>query len=78
MRVQQTKRNERSGEVSLPRLPHRLGSVTIRRGWSDERVNARFNGNIGRLPSVCISEPDIAFVIRVGAGGWIANATVKY
>ena len=42
----------------------------------DERGNARFNGNIGALPSVCISEPDIAFLIRVGAGRWIANGTV--
>ena len=42
----------------------------------DERGNARFNGNIGALPSVCTSEPDIAFLIRVGAGRWIANGTV--
>jgi hypothetical protein len=42
----------------------------------DERGNARFNGSIGALPSVCISERDIAFLIRVGAGRWIANGTV--
>lgn len=42
----------------------------------DERGNARFNGNIGALPSVCISEPDVAFLIRVGAGRWIANGAV--
>jgi len=28
------------------------------------------------LPAVCSSEPDIAFLIRVGAGRWIANGTV--
>ena len=43
----------------------------------DERGNARFNGNIGALPSVCISDPDVAFLIRVGSGRWIANGTVK-
>jgi hypothetical protein len=39
-------------------------------------VIARFNGSVGPLPSVCASEPDIAFLIRVGAGRWIANGTV--
>ena len=42
----------------------------------DERGNARFNGSVGALPAVCISEPDVAFLIRVGAGRWIANGTV--
>lgn len=42
----------------------------------DERGNARFNGNVGALPAVCISEPDVAFLIRVGAGRWIARGTV--
>lgn len=42
----------------------------------DEEGNARFNGSIGALPAVCATEPDIAFLIRVGAGRWIANATV--
>jgi hypothetical protein len=42
----------------------------------DAEGNARFNGNIGALPSVCASEPDVAFLIRIGAGRWIANGTV--
>jgi len=28
------------------------------------------------MPVVCATEPDVAFLIRVGAGKWIANATV--
>jgi hypothetical protein len=28
------------------------------------------------VPPVCASEPDIAFLIRVGSGRWIANGTV--
>ncbi|MGH8314936.1 MAG: hypothetical protein ACRETU_07275 [Steroidobacterales bacterium] len=42
----------------------------------DDQGNARFNGRIGPLPSVCATEPDIAFLVRVGAGRWIANGTV--
>jgi len=42
----------------------------------DERGNARFNGRVGALPPVCISEPDVAFLIRVGGGKWIANGSV--
>ena len=42
---------------------------------SDEG-DARFSGNVGQLPPVCTSESDIAFLIRVGAGKWIANGTV--
>jgi hypothetical protein len=42
----------------------------------DEAGNARFNGNVGALPPACTSEPDIAFLIRVGSGRWIANGTV--
>ena len=38
--------------------------------------DARFSGNVGPLPPVCASEPDVAFLIRVGAGRWIANGTV--
>ncbi len=38
--------------------------------------DARFNGTVGPLPAVCASEPDTAFLIRVGAGRWIANGTV--
>lgn len=42
--------------------------------------DAKFNGvvNNGVLPAVCLSEPDIAFLIRiVPAGRWIANGAVR-
>ncbi len=42
----------------------------------DEEGNASFSGNLGALPSVCATEPDIAFLIRIGAGRWIANGSV--
>jgi len=42
----------------------------------DDEGNARFNGSVGALPSVCLTEPDVAFLLRVGAGKWIANGTV--
>lgn len=42
----------------------------------DDQGNAQFNGKVGALPAVCASEPDAAFLVRVGAGRWIANATV--
>ena len=42
----------------------------------DDEGDARFNGRVGTLPSVCATEPDVAFLIRVGAGRWIANGTV--
>lgn len=42
----------------------------------DEEGEAHFSGTVGALPAVCSSEPDIAFLIRVGAGRWIANGTV--
>ena len=38
--------------------------------------DARFSGSFGPLPSVCTSEPDVAFLIRVGSGRWIANGSV--
>jgi hypothetical protein len=41
----------------------------------DDEGEARFNGHVA-LPAVCSSEPDVAFLIRVGAGKWIANGTV--
>lgn len=41
-----------------------------------DQGDAEFNGNVGPLPPVCTSEPDIAFLIRVGGGAWIANGTV--
>jgi hypothetical protein len=42
----------------------------------DEEGDARFSGSLGALPAACASEPDIAFLVRVGAGRWIANGTV--
>lgn len=40
--------------------------------------DANFNGDLGTLPAVCLSEPDIAFLIRiVPAGRWIANGAVR-
>jgi hypothetical protein len=42
----------------------------------DDQGNARFNGNVGPLPQVCATEPDVAFLIRVGAGKWIASGAV--
>jgi len=42
----------------------------------DDQGDARFDGSVGSLPPACTSEPDVAFVIRVGAGRWIANGTV--
>jgi hypothetical protein len=45
--------------------------------------DARFSGNIGPLPAVCSSEPDIVFLVRASAfsgtpteGPWIANGAV--
>ena len=42
----------------------------------DDQGNARFNGSVGPLPQVCATEPDVAFLIRVGAGKWIASGAV--
>jgi hypothetical protein len=42
----------------------------------DDQGDARFDGNVGPLPSVCASEPDIAFLIRTASGRWIGNGTV--
>jgi hypothetical protein len=41
-----------------------------------DQGDAQFNGKIGALPAVCATEPDVAFLIRVASGRWIANATV--
>jgi hypothetical protein len=38
--------------------------------------DADFAGDVA-LASVCQSEPDIAFVIRIGSGAWIANGSVR-
>ncbi len=42
----------------------------------DDEGNARFHGSVGALPAPCTSEPDIAFLIRIPAGRWIANGAV--
>lgn len=43
----------------------------------DAQGNARFSGNVGALPAVCLSEPDIAFLVRIpGAKRWIANGAI--
>jgi len=42
---------------------------------SDEG-DARFHGSVGALPAACTSEPDMAFLVRIGAGRWIANGAV--
>ena len=41
----------------------------------DEQGDARFDGNV-TLPAVCSTESDIAFLIRLASGRWIANGTV--
>jgi hypothetical protein len=38
--------------------------------------NARFAGQVS-LPAVCTSSPNIAFLIRVSGGGWIAGGVVR-
>jgi hypothetical protein len=42
----------------------------------DDQGDAQFHGNVGALPSVCASEPDVGFLVRVSSGRWIANGTV--
>jgi hypothetical protein len=42
----------------------------------DDQGNARFSGNVGSLPAVCTSEPDVAFLIRTSSGRWIGNGAV--
>jgi len=44
----------------------------------DEDGDASFHGNVGALPAVCTTEPDIAFLIRTGSGTWIGNGTVLH
>ena len=39
--------------------------------------DAEFRGNIGPLPAVCSTEPDIAFLVRSVAGPWFAAAKVR-
>ena len=41
----------------------------------DDEGNAQFSGNV-TLPATCATEPDVAFLIRVGSGRWIGNGVV--
>jgi hypothetical protein len=43
----------------------------------DDEGNASFSGAVA-LPAVCTAEPDIAFLVRVPAGRWIANGAVLH
>jgi hypothetical protein len=38
--------------------------------------DAEFNGSVGSLPAACL-EPDIAFLVRIAAGRWIAAGVVR-
>jgi hypothetical protein len=38
--------------------------------------DADFSGDV-MLASVCVTQPDIAFVIRTSTGAWIANGSVR-
>jgi hypothetical protein len=38
--------------------------------------DAAFRGEVGALPAACL-EPDLAFLVRIGAGRWIANGAVR-
>ena len=38
--------------------------------------DAEFDGSVGALPGACY-EPDIAFLVRIGAGRWIGNGAVR-
>lgn len=39
--------------------------------------SARFAGQVGPLPAACTSSPNIAFLIRVSGGAWIAGGVVR-
>ncbi len=39
--------------------------------------DAEFDGSVGALPGACF-EPDIAFLVRIGADRWIANGAVRW
>jgi hypothetical protein len=41
----------------------------------DDEGDAHFSGKV-TIPAACASEPDIAFLVRVGSGRWIGNGTV--
>ena len=38
---------------------------------------ARFRGDVGPLPSACVNEPNLAFLIRTAGGAWIANGAIR-
>jgi len=40
------------------------------------RGDARFSGSLGAVPGVCLTEPDLAFLIRTPSGAWIANGAI--
>jgi hypothetical protein len=39
--------------------------------------DANFAGNVGPLPGVCLTQPDIAFLIRNAGGSWLAAGVVR-
>jgi len=43
----------------------------------DDQGDAHFVGDVGVLPPACLTEPDIAFLIRTAGGAWIANGSVR-
>ncbi len=43
----------------------------------DDQGDAHFVGDVDNLPPVCLTEPDIAFLIRTSGGAWIANGSVR-
>ena len=38
---------------------------------------AEFHGSVGPLPGACLTEADVAFVVRIGTELWIANGAVR-
>jgi hypothetical protein len=38
--------------------------------------DASFSGNVGPIPEICTSS-NVAFLVRLGAGRWIANGAVR-
>ena len=43
----------------------------------DDQGDAHFDGDVGDLPPACLTEPDIAFLIRTSGGAWLANGSVR-
>jgi hypothetical protein len=43
----------------------------------DDQGDAHFVGDVGILPPACVTEPDIAFLIRTSGGAWLANGSVR-